>query len=111
MWQCHVKNAILLVWTTALLSTAPAVTLIVHGNIWQGLLILFIAALSGAVSIFIMIYWHKRDIHATPFGFIAALLFFIAGSIWLWFYGFYFWIPIALLVLPITYGYLTGKNK
>ena len=111
MWQCHVKNVLLIIWTAALLSTAPAVTLIVHGNMWQGLLILFIAVLSCTISISIAAYWHKRDIHATPLGFIAALLFFIAGSVWLWFYGFYFWIPIALLALSIVYGYLTGKNK
>lgn len=111
MLRCHVKNALLLVWTIALLLTAPAVTLITRGDLWKGLLLLLIAVLSGAVSISIAAYWHKRGIHATSLGFIAALFFFIVGSVWLWFYGFYFWIPIALLVLSIAYGYLTGKNK
>lgn len=111
MWQCHVKNVLLIIWTTALLLTAPAITLIIHGNIWKGLLILFIAVSAGVISLSIATYWHKRGIHATFLGFIVALIFFIAGSVWLWFYGFYFWIPVTIVALPIAYGYLTGKNK
>ncbi len=111
MWLCYAKNLLLIIWTATFLSITPAIALIIRGDTWRGLLILFIAVFSGAISFSLADYWHKRNVHATPFGFIIALLLFIAGSIWLWFHYFYFWIPIALLVLFIIYGYLTGKNK
>ena len=111
MWQCWIKNVLLIIWTAALLATAPSATFMARGELRKGLIILFAAVFFGTVSISIAYYWHKRDIHATPLGFIVALLSFIAGSVWLWFYGFYFWIPIALLALSIAYGYFTGKNK
>lgn len=100
-----------MIWAAALLATAPAVTFIAQGRLFQGLIILLAAFIFGAISLSIAAYWHKRDIHATPTGFIVALIFFVAGTVCLWWYGFFFWVPVALLALSIAYGYLTGKNK
>ena len=111
MWQCHVKNALLMIWTGAFLATAPAITFMISDEFWKGLAILITAVVLGTLCFPVACYQHKSGIHATPVGFISALLFFIVGTVWLWLQGFYFWIPALLLALPIVWGYLTGKNK
>lgn len=111
MWRPYAKNVLLLIFTASILSIGPAVTYIAHNMIWTGLIILLIAVFFNIASQSIGYYWHKRGIHATPAGFIAALLFFIAGTIWSWRQDFYFWIPVILAAAPIIYGYAAGKNK
>lgn len=112
MWKRYVKDVLLLFVESCVLSTAVAVTFIACGAVGKGLIILFIAALLGLTTESLQHhYWHKRGIDATPLGFIAAWLFFIIGIIWLWWQGFYFWVPLGLVVALIIWGYLTGKNK
>lgn len=112
MWKRYVKDVLLLFIVSCILSTSVAVTFIAHGAAGKGLIILFIAAFLGLTTESLQHdYWHKRGIDATPLGFIAAWLFFIAGIVWLWRYDFFFWVPLALVAALILWGYVTAKNK
>jgi len=111
MWQNHAKNALLLVFVASILAVAPAITFLAHGHTLIGALIFLSAVVLATLSIFIAVYWHKQDIHATPLGFITAIIFFIVGVICLWLYGFYFWVPLVLIAIPTAWGHLTGKNQ
>ncbi|MBI2035823.1 MAG: hypothetical protein HYT12_04065 [Candidatus Liptonbacteria bacterium] len=111
MWQVHVKNFLLLMATAGLLLISPAITWIVRGDVTSGIEALLLAILIIVVSASMAAYWHNKNIHASPIVLVAALLLLVCGTVWLWLRGFYFWIPIGLLLALVAYGYLTGKNK
>ncbi len=111
MWRKFVKDVLLLIYMLSLSLTAVAITLVAHGSMLAGALLLSIALLLGIPSLSIAYYWHKRDIHVTPPGMLMALLFFISSVLWLWIYGFYFWIPAALLAINIAWSRITYHGK
>lgn len=110
MWLRLAKDLLWLSWMFALLMTAPGIFLMTKGQVAEGLGLIFIAAMMGILSFSLANYWHKRNIHTTPHGFFAGLLFFITVSILLWQYGLPFWIPIILLIIYTLWASFTRKN-
>ncbi|MBI2056310.1 MAG: hypothetical protein HYT37_02930 [Candidatus Sungbacteria bacterium] len=101
----------MVIFTVSLLSSAPVVNLFFSGETAKGYIILMSAIFFGTASFVLADYWHKRNIHATPYGNIISLLTFVTGIITLWQYGFYFWVPLILCACFISFGYIIAKNE
>ena len=111
MWHSFAKDGLMVIFTISILLISPAMTLLFSDESLNGFLIFVLSCPLGIFSFCFAYYWHKRGIRSTVFGPAASLIVFIAGIATLRYYKLNSWIPVVILIMMITCGYLIGNNK